>query len=213
MVEGRALNVSASIGISVYPGDGLDFVELLKNADAARFAASEAGGNTSRFFSREFNTRALDRLEMENDLHRAIARGEFVLHFQPIVRSGPGSKSVAPVSRVVGAEVLLHWQHPVKGLLTPEEFMPLAEQCGLMGVLGTWLIEHTCEQIAAWREGPLSGLWFALNVSIKGLSRDQGFASTLERALRDNRLEGSRLYARTGRAKHAIRWERTLWNV
>ena len=130
---------------------------------------------------------------MENDLHRAIARGEFVLHFQPIVRVGPGPQTLAPASRVVGAEVLLHWQHPVKGLLAPEEFMPLAEQCGLTGALGTWLIERTCERIAGWREGPLSGLWFALNVSAKGFSRDQGFAGTLERALRENRLEGSRL--------------------
>jgi len=192
VIEGRALNVSASIGISVYPGDGLDFDELLKSADAARFAAQEAGGNTSRFFSREFNTRALDRLEMENDLHRAIARNEFVLRYQPIVRRGPGPKA-APASKVVGVEVLLHWQHPVKGLLAAEDFMPLAEQCGLAGAIGSWLIGRTCERIAGWREGLLAGLWFALNVSLKGISRDQAFMSMLERTLREHNLQGSRL--------------------
>ena len=193
VIEGRALSVSASIGISVYPGDGLDFVELLKNADAARFAAREAGGNTSRFFSREFNVRALERLEMETDLHRAIAQGEFALRFQPIVRSGSGPKSAVPAPTVVGAEVSLHWEHPVRGLLAPEAFMPLAEKCGLTGALGTWLIGRTCERIAGWREHPMSGLWFALNVSIKACSRDQGFAATLEQALHDNGLDASRL--------------------
>ncbi len=197
VIEGRTLNVSASIGISVFPGDGLDFFELLKNADAARFAAHEADGNTYRFFARELNTRAVERLEMENDLHAALARDEFILHYQPIVRGGGLSQAArggqGGAARIVGAEVLLRWMHPVKGLLAPEEFIPLAEQTGLMGALGAWLVEHACEQIAGWSEGPISGLWFALNVSIKEFSRDRSFADTLARAMRSNRLDGSRL--------------------
>jgi len=189
VVEGRVLSVSASVGISVYPGDGLDFVELVKNADAARFAAHESGGNTIRFFSREFNTRALVRLEMENDLHRAIARDEFVLQFQPVVRAG----GEGTASGVVGAEILLHWRHPAKGMLPPGEFLPLAEKCGLAGVLATLLVEQACGRIAAWREGPLARLWFSLNVPTKTLSKDRGFAATLEKAMRDNGLVGERL--------------------
>jgi len=185
MVEERALNVSASIGISVFPGDGGDFVELLKNADAARHAAREADGNTYRFFSPELNSRALERLEMENDLHRALARDEFVLCFQPVVSSGTG--------RVVGAEVLMQWQHPSKGLLAPEAFVPLAQQTGLMGALDAWLIEKACERIGRWSGQPLSGLWFALNVSIRESSRDRGFAQVLVRELEANRLNASRL--------------------
>lgn len=186
VVEDRVLNISASIGISMFPGDGSDFVELLKNADTARHAAREADGNTYRFFSRELNTRVVERLEMENDLHRALARDEFVLHFHPVIRGATGS--------VVGAEVLLRWNHPKRGLLAPDAFIPFAEQTGLMGALGSWLIEHACQQVAAWSGGPAGALWFALNVSSKEFSRDQSFADALARALQANRLDPSRLW-------------------
>jgi diguanylate cyclase (GGDEF)-like protein len=185
VVEEHALNVSASIGISVFPGDGGDFVELLKNADAARQAAREADGNAYRFFSRELNTRALERLELENDLHRALARDEFVLGYQPVLSSATG--------RVVGAEVQMRWQHPTRGLLAPEAFIPLAQQTGLMGALGTWLIENTCLQVGRWCAPHLAGLWFALNVSIKEFARDRTFAQALERELQAGRIEPSRL--------------------
>lgn len=186
VVEDRVLNISASIGISMFPGDGSDFVELLKNADTARHAAREADGNTYRFFSRELNTRVVERLEIENDLHRALARDEFVLHFHPVVRGATGS--------VVGAEVLLRWNHPTRGLLAPDAFIPVAEQTGLMEALGSWLIEHVCHQVAAWSGGPAGSLWFALNVSSKEFSRDQSFADALARALQANRLDPSRLW-------------------
>ena len=185
VAEDRSLNVSASIGISVFPGDGDGFVELLRNADAARHAAREAHGNTYRFFSPELNTRALERLEMENDLHRALARDEFLLHFHPVMRGTTG--------RVVGAEVLLRWRHPAKGLLAPDDFIPFAEQTGLMGALGAWLVRHACGQIAAWSRTPMAGLWFALDVSIKQFSADRGFADALSGALGENRLDPSRL--------------------
>ena len=188
VIDGRVLNMSVSIGIGVYPDDGRDFAELLKNADAARYAAKEAGGGTCRFFSRELNLRALERLEMESGLHRALARDEFVLHYQPVVRSAPGQ---AP--RIVGAEVLMRWRHPDKGLLGPDEFIPFAEQIGLMGPLGEWLIERSSERIALWQDGPMAGLWFSLNVSVKEFSQDRRFAETLGQALRRNRLDGSRL--------------------
>jgi len=185
VVEDRTLNVSASIGISAFPGDGGDFVELLKNADAARHAAREAHGNTYRFFSRELNTRAVERLEMGNDLHRALARDEFLLHFDPVVRGATG--------RVVGAEVLLRWNHPTKGLLGPDEFFAFAEQTGLTGALGAWLIKHACERIGGWNKGAMAGLGFALNVSIKEVPGDRSLSDALAGALEANRLDPSRL--------------------
>ncbi len=186
VVEDRSLNVSASIGISVFPGDGGDFVELLKNADTARHAAREIDGNTYRFFSRELNTRAVERLEMENDLHRALARDEFLLHFHPVIHGATG--------RIVGAEVLLRWNHPTRGLLAPGDFIPFAEQTGLMGALGSWLIEHACRQVAEWSDGPAGSFWFALNVSTTEFPRDGSFAGRLARALEVNRLDPSRLW-------------------
>ncbi len=189
-VEGRSLNVSASIGISVYPRDGQAFVELLKGADAARRAAREADGNTYRFFSNELNTRALERLEMENGLHLAISRGELVLKFEPIVKGG-GPAGGLPV--VVGAEVLLHWRHPSKGLLPPDRFLPVAGQAGLMGALGAWLIDRSCEQIAAWDSGPAAGLRFALNVPVREFARSPGLADTLEKAIARNGIGAERL--------------------
>ncbi|MBS0337630.1 MAG: EAL domain-containing protein [Proteobacteria bacterium] len=187
VIDARPLNVSASIGISVYPGDGKEFSELLNNADAARYAAREADGNTYRFFSRELNSRALERLDMESALHRALAGDEFVLHFQPVVRSAG-----AAMPRVVGAEVLLRWQHPQRGLLAPGEFIPFAEQAGLMGALGDWLVERATAQVAQWEPGPSGGLWFALNVPAKEVFRDRRFSESLREALQRNRLDGSR---------------------
>ena len=186
VIEARALNLSASIGIGVFPGDGSNFNELLKNADAARHAARQASGNTYRFFARELNLRAVERLEMENDLHRALANDEFVLHFHPVVDAKHG--------RVTGAEVLLRWRHPVKGVLAPEDFIPMAEQIGLMAAISTWLIETACAQVAAWKNDPMRGLWFALNVSAREFSRERSFAQLMRRALESNGIEPSRVW-------------------
>ncbi len=192
-IDGRTLNVSASIGISVYPRDGQEFVELMKNADAARYAAREVDGNTYRFFSQELNSRALERLEMENELHQAIARGQLALLFQPVLRTVPAGRSGIGTTDIVGAEVLLHWRHPRKGLLAPEQFMPVAEQTGLTGTFSSWLIERSCEQIAAWDSGALAGLQFALNIPIREFAKGRTTAVALEKALAANRLDGRRL--------------------
>ena len=189
MLEGRAVNVATSIGISVYPGDGGDFVELLKNADAARHAASEAGGNSYRFYSRELNTHAIGRLELESDLHRALERNEMELHYQPIVRS---SSPLLP-PRLVGAEVLLRWRHPVRGVLEPKDFYSIADQAGMMDELVAFLVERASERMAAWRRSYVPRLWFSINVPIRELSASRGFARTLAGALQKHKLEGSSL--------------------
>ena len=107
-------------GTEVYPGDGPDVDALLKSADVAMYSAKEQGRNTYRFYSHELNARALERLDMERDLHRALERREFHLNYQPLVE--------APGGKVVGVEALLRWRHPQRGLVPPLEFVPFAEK-------------------------------------------------------------------------------------
>ncbi len=186
-VEGRTLSITASIGISVYPGDGRDFGALLKNADAAAAHAKETGRNGFRFFSPELNARAVARLGMENDLRHALARGEFVLHWQPVVSSGPGR-----AGQLAGAEVLLRWQHPQQGMLMPDSFIPVAEDSGLIRPLGQWTLERAISQVGAWRHGRIGAekLWFALNVSAQELAQGDTYVAQLAEALAANRVPG-----------------------
>ena len=181
-IEGRTLSVTASIGISVYPDDGRDFGELLKNADAATNHAKDTGRNSFRFFSPELNARAVARLGMENDLRRALARSELLLHWQPVLRTG---------GQMVGAEVLVRWQHPQDGMLMPERFIPVAEDCGLIRPLGLWTLERALSQIGAWRRSHGQDLWFALNVSAHELAQGDAYVAQLAEALAANQVPGA----------------------
>jgi len=188
-IEGRTLNVTASIGISVYPGDGRDFGELLKNAGTAANHAKETGRDRFLFFSPELNARALARLGMENDLRRALARGELLLHWQPVVSNKP----VRAGGQVVGAEVLVRWQHPQDGMLMPDQFIPVAEDCGLIRPLGQWTLERALSQVGAWRRGQIGAenLWFALNVSAHELAQGDAYVAQLAEALAANQVPGA----------------------
>ncbi len=190
-IEGRTLTVTASIGISVYPGDGRDFGELLKNAGAAANHAKETGRDRFLYFSPEMNARAVARLGMENDLRRALARGELLLHWQPVVSSNP----MGAGRQVVGAEVLVRWQHPRDGMLMPDRFIPVAEDCGLIRPLGQWTLERALSQIGGWRRAyPRAAgqdLWFALNVSAHELAQGDAYVAQLAQALAVNQLPGS----------------------
>jgi diguanylate cyclase (GGDEF)-like protein/PAS domain S-box-containing protein len=181
-IEGRTLGVTASIGVSVYPGDGRDFGELLKNADAATHHAKETGRNSFRFFSPELNARAVARLGMENDLRHALARNELVLHWQPVISSRTGA--------ITGAEALVRWQHPDGTLRMPDSFIPVAEECGLIRPLGQWTMERALAQAGAWRRQHGDDLCFALNVSAHELAQGQSYVTMLEEALMANQLPG-----------------------
>ena len=181
-IEGRTLSVTASIGISVYPDDGRDFGELLKNAGAATNHAKDTGRNSFRFFSPELNARAVARLGMENDLRGALARGELLLHWQPVLRAG---------GQMVGAEVLVRWQHPRDGMLMPDSFIPVAEDCGLIRPLGLWTLERALSQIGAWRRAHGQDLWFALNVSAHELAQGDAYVAQLAEALAANQVPGA----------------------
>lgn len=179
-LEGQELFVSTSLGIALYPADGTDIDTLLKNADAAMYHAKDLGRNNYQFYSRELNARAMERLTLERDLHRALERNEFMLHYQPQVDFASGC--------VTGVEALLRWNHPQRGLVPPGQFIPIAEQTGLIVPIGDWVLEEACRQGRAWSEQGLEGLEVWVNVS--GIQfRDRHLVGAVRQALERSGLE------------------------
>jgi diguanylate cyclase (GGDEF)-like protein/PAS domain S-box-containing protein len=156
-VDGHELAVTGSIGISVYPRDGRDVSTLLKNADTAMYRAKDAGRNGYRFYAQEMNADAVDRLRLENDLRNAIKGDELMMVYQPQVDAGSG--------RIIAAEALLRWRHPRHGLISPAEFIPLAEETGLIVSIGEWVLRRVCAQVRGWREAGLPEVKVAVNLS------------------------------------------------
>ncbi len=173
-IAGQAVVVSPSIGISLFPQDGDEADTVVEGADAAMYVAKERGRNTFEIFSPALRHEANERLALEAALRRGLEADEFVLHYQPKVDLRTG--------RVTGAEALVRWNHPEKGLLFPDSFVPLAEQTGLIGALGEWVIAAACEQVAAWRMDGLPDLTVAVNVSPCQLR--QGLAEYVTSVLR-----------------------------
>jgi len=148
---------TASIGVALFSPGGPSAEELIKQADVAMYQAKDAGRNTARFYDAEMQARLVDRAAMEEDLRQALALGQFVLHYQAQVDS---------TGQVRGAEVLLRWFHPQRGLIAPGQFIPLAEEAGLIAPIGSWVLETTCLQLACWATQPtMAGLTLSVNVS------------------------------------------------
>lgn len=156
-IHGHALTLSASMGIAIYPGDGNDFDTLLKKADTAMYHAKEAGRNTYRFHTEQMNIDVEEHLRMLNGLRQALARGEFVLHYQPQTRLASGA--------VIGAEALLRWRHPELGMIPPGRFIPVAEDSGLIVRIGGWVLREACRQAVAWQRAGLPDIVIAVNLS------------------------------------------------
>jgi diguanylate cyclase (GGDEF)-like protein/PAS domain S-box-containing protein len=156
-LAGTEVFVGASVGVAVFPQDGADIDTLLKNADTAMYWAKEAGRGNFQFYDRAMGAQALDRLILESSLRRAIERDEFVLHYQPRVDVASGS--------VVGAEALIRWQHPERGLLLPAQFIPLVESTGMDVAVGEWVIKAACRQAARWIEQGLGVVPVAVNLT------------------------------------------------
>ncbi|MEO0651456.1 MAG: EAL domain-containing protein [Planctomycetota bacterium] len=173
-LEGAEFYTSASIGISVFPADGHDIETLVKHADIAMYQAKEQGGGTHRFFLPNMNDRALERLELEQSLRLAIDREEFVLHYQPRIDLASG--------RICGVEALVRWQHPDLGLVYPDEFIPVAEETGLIDGLGAWVLTEACTQAVRWREQGIVLDSTAVNFSARQFQRQEP-ANVVRRAL------------------------------
>ena len=171
---------TASIGISTYPGDSEDMQGLMKNADISMYRAKEQGRNNYQFYSVQMNVHTLERLALESDLRHALERDEFRLHFQPKVdiRSG----------RVTGAEALLRWQRPARALIPPAQFIPLAEESGLIVPIGEWVLKTACLHSEAWLDQGLPRLTVAVNLSARQFAHES-LLEDVARTLRDTRLD------------------------
>ena len=179
-IEGRELYSSVSVGISIYPDDGTTPEELIRSADAA-LARAERSGPGTRFYAPATHERAIDRLALEHDLHRALADSNFTLHYQPIVDRS---------ERPVGVEALLRWDHPEHGTIAPDRFIPLCEETGLIVPLGRWVMESAIAQVARWRRDGVASLRLSLNISGRQML-DPELETTLARALREHGLAAS----------------------
>ncbi len=179
LIQKRELFVEASIGIGLYPGDGEDAEMLVANVDTAMYRAKETGRNSFQFFTQKMQEQSQERAAMESGLRRALPRGEFILHYQPIFRLA---------TRVpIGVEALVRWQHPEKGILPPREFIPLAEDVGLITRLGEWVLRRSCEQLVAWHARGASSLRMSVNVSARQFHQ-RDFAVAVRRIVEETGL-------------------------
>jgi diguanylate cyclase (GGDEF)-like protein len=169
-IDQHDLHVTASIGVSVYPDDGLDAETLIKNADTAMYQAKENGRRSFQFFKSAMNVRAVERQFIEEGLQGALERQEFVLHYQPKVNLMTGA--------ITGAEALIRWTHPARGSIAPAQFIPIAEDCGLILPIGAWVVRQACAQARAWMDAGLPVTSMAVNVSAMEF-RDRNFLDGL----------------------------------
>jgi diguanylate cyclase (GGDEF)-like protein/PAS domain S-box-containing protein len=180
----RDLHVTTSIGVSVYPDDGLDAETLIKSADTAMYQAKENGRQNFQFFKPDMNARAVERQFIEESLRRALERQEFSLHFQPKISLKTGA--------ITGAEALLRWTHPTRGDIAPAQFMPIAEDSGLIIPIGKWALRQACAQSRAWADAGLPAVSMAVNLSAMEF-RDEGFLDSLSLILRETGLNPASL--------------------
>jgi len=179
LIEERELLVTTSIGISVYPGDGETSEVLIMNADTAMYHAKEMGRNNYQFFSSEMNIRAVERQRIESGLRRALKKHEFVLHYQPIFQLESGA--------ITGVEALVRWVDRERGTLFPDQFIPIAEACGLIVPLGRWVLREACTQAKRWQNGRVTPLSIAVNISALEF-RDKQFVESVRAVLLDTGL-------------------------
>jgi diguanylate cyclase (GGDEF)-like protein/PAS domain S-box-containing protein len=180
MLDSHELHITLSIGIACFPDDGADVISLVKNADAAMFRSKQNGRSRYSLYTSELTQKASERLQIENDLRRALKQEEFVLYYQPqyLVSSG----------EMVGAEALVRWEHPDQGLIPPNKFIPIAESSGLIVALGEWVLRTACSQMRQWRE---SGFGLGrIGVNVAGQQIQHGeMVSTVKQALSDTGLD------------------------
>jgi diguanylate cyclase (GGDEF)-like protein len=181
LIDGHLINIGASVGVAVAPADGTEHAELLRSADLALYHAKQSGRGTHVFFAPPMDSRARARRALEIDLRKALALGEFELYYQPQVDLDTHS--------VVGFEALLRWRHPERGLVSPVEFVPLAEEIGLIVPLGEWVMREACREAMGWP----NAVSVAVNVSSHQFSDSARLVDLVARSLAASGLPGSRL--------------------
>ena len=179
VVQGHSLNVSCSVGVSIFPEHGTDCETLIKNADAAMYGAKDRGRNNFRFFAEDMNVHAMERLSLERSLRFALEREEMFLVYQPQMDVATG--------RIIGLEALLRWQHPELGLVPPDKFIRIAENSGLIVSIGEWVLRTACRQARKWQDEGLPAVSVAVNVSAVQF-RQQGFCALISRVLQETGL-------------------------
>jgi diguanylate cyclase (GGDEF)-like protein/PAS domain S-box-containing protein len=179
-IGGQDLHIDGSIGISVYPEDGEDAETLIKNADTAMYHAKENGRNNFQFFKAEMNVKAVERQSLEGSLRRALERKEFLLHYQPKVDLDTGE--------ITGVEALIRWQQPDRGHVPPSQFVPIAEDCGLIVQIDSWVLREACRQAREWQDAGLPFKRVSVDVSAVEF-RDKGFVEGVRAILWETGLD------------------------
>jgi len=184
-LEGREVITNTSIGISIFPDDSDDIEELTRQADAAMYRAKERGGNSYDFYTRELTRRAAENLALESQLRRALKEGQFEVYYQPQITLSSDS--------VVGMEALIRWNHPEKGLLTPDTFMSVAEESGLIDEIDEWVLNTACRQVNQWQQAGRAPIRISINLSGRTLTQDVHIVDKVKQALRTSGLPASSL--------------------
>jgi diguanylate cyclase (GGDEF)-like protein/PAS domain S-box-containing protein len=179
-IDHHELHLTASVGIVTYPDDGMNAETLMKNADFAMYQAKDAGRNNYQCFKTEMNVRAIERQSLENALRHALDRHEFELYYQPKINLASGV--------ITGLEALIRWRHPMRGLVSPAQFIPVAEECGFIVPIGRWVLREACEQVRRWQRDGLPALRIAVNISPVEL-RAADFVASVREILAETDLD------------------------
>ncbi|MCW1966876.1 MAG: EAL domain-containing protein [Anaerolineae bacterium] len=176
VIRGQEINVSTSIGISIYPNDGDDIDALLRNADTAMYRAKDRGRNSYVTYSKHMNMLAIERLQLEVNLRHAVERNELTVSYQPVAD--------LVSNQIISAEALLRWQHPTYGFIPPAKFIPVAEEAGLIQIVGDWVFRAVCKQLREWMNENIATVPIAVNISAKQL-QTKNFCANIEKVMRD----------------------------
>ncbi len=179
IVQGQSLSIGCSVGISIFPEHGSDSETLIKNADSAMYSSKESGRNNFRFFTEDMNAQVVERLTLEHSLRLALPKKQLFLVYQPQMDIASG--------RITGLEALLRWQHPELGLVPPDKFIKIAENCGLIVPIGEWVLRTACSQARKWQDEGLPPVTVAVNVSAIQF-RQEGFCDLVRRVLHETGL-------------------------
>ncbi|MHB8623763.1 MAG: putative bifunctional diguanylate cyclase/phosphodiesterase [Sulfuricaulis sp.] len=183
-IDGRELYMTASLGVTLYPFDDIDIQALLRNADVAMYRAKDAGRNSYQFYTAEMTAKAAEFLALENDLRHALERDEFYLEYQPVVDCRVGG--------IISLEALVRWRHPVRGTISPMQFIPLAEETGQIVPIGEWVLRTACAQCRAWQDSGFTALRIAVNLSVRQFHQLK-FADAVEKILHETGLGAASL--------------------